>query len=248
MDHQNASEIAETILDVITNYEFIIQSQYNSAHSPSVFLSYITSMWRRSHFTLDVFAGSSLLHFILAPSTLEQEMIVNFQVLAILYLFPLASIDIYVVDPLWYIRHHYKFYSMLKTAGHIRHDPLDSFDIPDGEVRSRSYVRIRSIDYLASVTNNNLTNVNRLLAYNKGNFGVTVADIDNFLPSWKPVSVYLQPGVIFSSPDILFSLVSKLTVDVTIRDVEAGHGVRGMIFHDRFLLNIDFSSLRCSIR
>ena len=50
------------------------------------------------HHTTDVLFASSHVHFILHASTLAQEHLANFQMLALLYLFPLASVDLYVPD------------------------------------------------------------------------------------------------------------------------------------------------------
>ncbi len=69
-------------------------------------------------------AGSSHFHFVLIPplkagsvsSALEDEIAINFQALCILFLFPMASIDIYVSDVIWYVRHHYNFFQILKVS------------------------------------------------------------------------------------------------------------------------------------
>ena len=59
--------------------------------------------------------GSSYLHFIIAATTLEEEYLSNLQIISILHLFPTASIDLYVHDIIWYIRHHYSFFSTMKV-------------------------------------------------------------------------------------------------------------------------------------
>ena len=70
----------------------------DDASSSGSFFAYIMSMWRRVHHTTDVLFASSHLHFVLHASTLAQEHVANFQMLALLYLFPLASVDLYVPD------------------------------------------------------------------------------------------------------------------------------------------------------
>jgi hypothetical protein len=39
----------------------------------------------------------------------------NLQLISILHLFPLASVDVFVPDTVWYARHHYAFVSKLKV-------------------------------------------------------------------------------------------------------------------------------------
>ena len=199
MDHQNATDISTAIVDTILNYDAMIQSLHRPKHSPSVFMAYVLSLWRRAHFTVDTYFGSSFVHFVLAPATLQQEMLANFQVLAILHLFPLASIDIYVVDPLWYIRHHYEFYSLLKSSGYIRLDPLDSADVGEYSQPSNSYVRVRALSELLRMT--------------ADSGGPLVRDMQGYLPSWDPVAVVLDIGAAFESPDGLFSVIKGLSAE-----------------------------------
>ena len=81
---------------------------------------------------LFLYLGSSFLHFILIAKTLEEETLLTFHILTLLYLFPLArlnysflnlflnvryfSVDIYVSDVGWFIRHHYRFYTSIKVS------------------------------------------------------------------------------------------------------------------------------------
>jgi hypothetical protein len=54
VDHQNSTEISEVLVDIAMNYEQKLQE-----HGNGRFLSYILSMWRRIHYTADVFFGTS---------------------------------------------------------------------------------------------------------------------------------------------------------------------------------------------
>lgn len=110
VDHQNDTEVSIAILDSILNFD-----SYTISPANGEFLSYILSMNRRYQNTAKIYFGSSFLNFILAPKSLNEEHIANLQILAILHMYPLASVDIYVSDPLWYIRHHYKFFTKLKV-------------------------------------------------------------------------------------------------------------------------------------
>lgn len=56
---------------------------------------------------------------------LWQEHRVTFLLLGWLYLYPLASVTVYVQDVAWFIRHHYGFVTMLNTAGYVRLDPMN---------------------------------------------------------------------------------------------------------------------------
>ena len=68
--------------------------------------------------------SSSNFHFILicseyessSGSVVEEETSANMQLLALLFMYPMASVDLYVHDVVWYIRHHYPFYLMLKAS------------------------------------------------------------------------------------------------------------------------------------
>jgi hypothetical protein len=95
----------------------------------------------------------------------------TFQILALLYLYPFArfasvisylssslinvlSIDLYVHDVKWFIRHHYFFFSILKTAGYIRRDLFDPNEsIFKTDLHStHSYLRIRHLSHLTHLS------------------------------------------------------------------------------------------------
>ena len=78
------------------------------------------------HHTTDVLFASSHVHFILHASTLAQEHLANFQMLALLYLFPLASVDLYVPDvkvatKTTTINHHQQ-----PASNHCSHNPTNT--------------------------------------------------------------------------------------------------------------------------
>lgn len=213
VDHQNAAEVAEAIADVVSNYEEIISSSYKAEYSPAIFLAYITSMWRRAGHTIDTYFGSSFLHFILTPKTLAEEMLGNFHILTILSMFPLASVDLYVRDPLWYIRHHYRFFTILKDAGYIRHDPMDTFEWTEEGSNVKTFVRIKAISGLNAALNDNEEIVNELL------------------PSWKPTAIYFPIGIFFSSPSALFSFVNDASFDKPVLNIKFPSDARAGIPH-----------------
>lgn len=120
VDHQNVTDIEVALAAVAANFEEELQSEGNRK-----FYKYAMSMWQRVHHSADVVFGSSYVHFVLAPRTLQEEHVVAFQLLSLLYLYPLCSVDVFVVDVLWFIRHHYAFVKLLQSAGYMRIDPLN---------------------------------------------------------------------------------------------------------------------------
>jgi hypothetical protein len=102
--------------------------------------------------------GSAVLHFVLTAISFNDEVLVTFQVIGLLYLFPLASVDIYVRDDMWFTRQHYLFLTMLKESGYIRYDRYDptTFSLlhkNHGTGRSsghKSFVRIKNLKDLQS--------------------------------------------------------------------------------------------------
>lgn len=196
VDHQNLTQVAEAIVYAVENYEKIIINQ-NSRHQASKFMAYVMSLWRRSYHTTDVYFGSSFLHFVLLAPTLDTEMAANLQILALLHIFPLASIDLYVTDPMWYVRHHYSFHTTLRDGGYIRKDRLDSNDQSIGG--DISFVRLLSIIELRKQVSS--TDVE------------TISDLKLFLPAWSPAVVVMETGVIIASPAQLFESLSKMNTD-----------------------------------
>ena len=152
--------------------------------------------------------GSSQLHFILIANTLEEEYIMNLKILCLLYLYPMISIDMYVTDTQWYIRHHYAFYSLLKQSGYIRFDPLDSFD--SFNEQSISLIKLKSLNKLNELfikSENNNCMFDNSLKYN------------NLLKlnDWKPIIIILKTNkLVFSDPFDLIDILTELNTFPTI--------------------------------
>jgi hypothetical protein len=129
-------------------YERVLQS-----YQP--FFAYVVSMSQRLRNTVDYFIGSSRFHFVIVATgtshrshanhsanhgsgvgskananfALQEELLLNYQILSLLYLFPLASIEVIVHDTLWYLRQHYPFFDQLRQSGYASIDPFDPQDM-----------------------------------------------------------------------------------------------------------------------
>jgi len=153
---------------------------------PGALSRYALSMQRRAHHTVDAIFGSSALHFVLSAPTTALEDLACVQLAALLYLHPLASIDIYVRDEGWFLRHHYAFWTALQQAGMARYDPFDPLD--NAAWRSErqsgqfdpSFVRILPLQTLDDALNG--------------------ADLASMVPYWRPALVALAPGVLSNDP------------------------------------------------
>lgn len=119
VDAQNGSHISEVLARVAMDYETELQSLHNAA-----FFHQTMRMWDRMLRSTDVVVGSSHLHFVLYARSLDEEDKLLLQVLALLYHYPLCSVDAYVVDVVWFVRQHYGLFKTLQRAGYIRYDPL----------------------------------------------------------------------------------------------------------------------------
>eukprot|EP01031_Cornospumella_fuschlensis_P034589 gene34589-41885_t len=156
IDAYNSTTIADVLDGVLKNYAEELQDIRHAKHWLSV-----ASMWKKLADTANVVFSSSHLHFILSASTLHEEYIVNFQLLALIYLFPLCSVDVYVLDLGWYLRHHYVLVDLLRQTGYLRYDPLHpdetrnyGFDPMKSEaekLNGYSFVRFRRLSHLESV-------------------------------------------------------------------------------------------------
>lgn len=167
------------------------------ADGMTAFYGYTLSLWRKAHFTADVIFSSSNLHFILRADSLQDEHACNLQILALVYLFPLASVDLYVQDRLWYIRHHYSFFTAMKEAGYIRHDPFDPTDSEAEYILiSQAFIRIFPIDQFSEL----ITTTTRGLSNNSINFNRI----------WDPILIFLSVGEVFQNPYDLFDTIIDL--------------------------------------
>lgn len=90
-NHLDATEITNKLQYLVDNYESLLVENIENSR----FFNYIVSMWRRHHHTMDIMIGSSHFHFIIisASSTVEDEIRSNYQILSILFLFPMARYD-----------------------------------------------------------------------------------------------------------------------------------------------------------
>jgi hypothetical protein len=195
VDHQNITDINFAINEIAYNYNSSLELQGNAE-----FYRYILSMKRKVLHTSNIIISSSHLHFILHASTLSQEHIVCFQILTILYLYPLASIDIFVIDVKWFYRHHYSFITILKNAGYIRVDPFNPIETEKWQnvkLKGNSFINIRSSKSL-------LIQLSTLIVNNATN----ISNSDLFIPSWNPITVFLPINQAFIDPFHLFDYIS----------------------------------------
>jgi hypothetical protein len=163
-------------------------------------------MPRRTRSTVDTIFSSSHIHFTLAARTRWQETVLCFQTLAIFYLFPLSSVDLYVLDTGWFIRHNYFFISLLKDAEYIRVDPLDPHDYNSLNSFDHSYLRVRPLrDLEASISSVLNFNSEDRVARTPINLGL--------IPPWEPLLVMLSSGSVVGSPETLLSQISDVNFD-----------------------------------
>lgn len=141
VDHTDPQEVYQAVEQALDHHPQQLEQSENRK-----LLLHVVSMWRKFHRTVDIFFGSSKLHFFIsAPSLLEEHLAV-FQVLCISYLYPLASITLLVRDVKWFLRQHYAFYSLLRTAGLVRSDPFDPAEMDDwANGTGTSFVSIQSL-------------------------------------------------------------------------------------------------------
>ena len=119
VDMHNGTAITEMINYALTNYHDIIRT---SRHAQ--FQTYMLSMSERLSNTLDVVISSASLKFVLKANNLEEETTASFMAAALLHLFPLAAIDIYVPDAAWFKTHHYPFVNLMVEGGTMRSNAI----------------------------------------------------------------------------------------------------------------------------
>jgi hypothetical protein len=213
VDHHNASDIEAALAHVAAHYEEELHSAGNRQ-----FFQYALSMWERVHHTADVVFGSGYLHFMLVARTLNEEYTVLFQLLTLLYLFPLCAVDIYVTDVLWFIRHHYAAVEVLQQAGYVRADPLDPTEWEEwvrDPLQSTSYVRFKYVHVLDAVID--------VADIGEGGAAVpistdgdlhsthgTAALVLTLRPKWAAITIVLPIGLTFGDPHALLDRLSAL--------------------------------------
>jgi hypothetical protein len=223
VDHHNASDIEAALAHVAAHYETELRVEGNA-----VFFQYALSMWGKIHGTADVVLGSAYLHFILHARTLPEEYMVVFQLLSLLYLFPLCSVDIYVTDVLWFARHHYAFMDLLQQAGYVRHDPLHPDQYTEWRkdpLQTYSYVRLKYLHVLdaflgdlqggeESAGHTPEVEIARAgSAVPAGEAREVIQDASLLSPAWRAVVIVLPVGVTFADAPALLRRISYVPVD-----------------------------------
>jgi len=112
----NGTAITEMIAYALKNYDTIMREDRHAQ-----FYSYTMSLSERLENTLHVLDMSSSLKFVMKANDLKEETMACLLATTILYLFPLASIDIYVSDVRWFNIHHYAFLNIMYEGGGMRY-------------------------------------------------------------------------------------------------------------------------------
>jgi len=203
VDAQNGSHISEVLDRVARDYETELQSLSNAA-----FFHQTQRMWDRMLRSTDVVIGSSHLHFVLYARSLDEEDKLLLQVLVLLYHYPLCSLDAYVVDVMWFVRHHYGLFKTLQHAGYIRYDPLH----PDEHLkwmqpnRQRSFIQLKPISAIAEYTEHSSGDVHDLQS------SILLRD-SPLVPAWGPLLVLLRSDLALCDWRFLLEQLSDLRND-----------------------------------
>ena len=171
VDALNGTAISEMIAHAFSNYDDIIKSKRNSE-----FVSYIMSLDDRLQNTLNVVTKSSSMHFLLKPMNLEEEKNAVYLVMAISYLFPLASINVYVKDVMWFLRQHYPLLNILKNGGLSRDDPF----LPEKHAR----LNLEGFSHVEFLSHEQM--LDSMAVEEDG------IDIKNMLPPWAVTPILLS--------------------------------------------------------
>ena len=143
VDATNGTAISEAITQALESYSSWVRSSRNGE-----FLKYIVSLRERTHNTVEIVTASASLHFLLSPRTKNEERMAAFQILALLHLFPLASVDLIVDDPVWFTRQNYPLLQVLREAGYMREDsmePLDAQEVSIAGAVTQGWIRPASL-------------------------------------------------------------------------------------------------------
>jgi hypothetical protein len=114
VDAENATDISTAIASAVKEYPSRLKDSRNGQ-----FFAYIAGLHHRTLNTVRVLVASSSLHFVLSPRNLKEETQSVFQALALLHVFPLASIDLVVTDEVWFMRQNYPFLQLLRESGYV---------------------------------------------------------------------------------------------------------------------------------
>jgi len=215
VDAQNGSHISEVLDLVARNYEAELQSVHNAA-----FFHQTMRMWDRMLRSTDVVIGSSHLHFVLYARSLDEEDKLLLQVLALLYLYPLSSVDVYVVDVTWFVRQHYGLFKTLQRAGYIRYDPLH----PDEYLKwikqqqqgtQRSFIQLKPISAIIDQKEQSTDDDPQT--------SVLLRD-SPLIPAWSPLLVLLRPDLVFCDWRFLLEQLRGLRNDEVRILTSRGYG------------------------
>lgn len=201
VDTLNGSDVTHRLQQAVDHYEHYLKEA-------AAFHKYIASMPVRNIKTLDAYFSSASLHFVLdareserGRTLLSTETAIIFQVLGLLYLHPLSSIDILVRDVRWFVRHHYVFVDLLFQAGYLRADPMDPAHFASYlHEEARSFVRIRSA--VSDTSSGNQTKEESPAAEDER----MSADPDR---PWHAFKVQLSSGVVFREVRDVYALLQK---------------------------------------
>lgn len=212
VDHQNLSDIETALQEIADTYPSQLQLEHNAR-----FFQYALSMWEKLHHTADIVFGSAYMHFILYAKNLSEEYSVTFQLSSLLYLYPLCSVDIYVVDVLWFMRHHYAFMEVLQQAGYVRDDPLDPREYSAwlASEQRTAYVRIKPLRELESfllTASNTVTTSADIHDPDPAVSDVLTQNQSILSPLWASTVVLLAPKLTFTQPMALLRELTNLPV------------------------------------
>lgn len=203
VDALNASAVTNAISETFAT---------NKLHPQQIehFMS-VLSMWKQLSYTADVVFGSASVHFIVIAGNLQEEYLAAFQLLGLLYLLPLCSVDLYVKDVSWFKRHHYLLWDHLRQAGYARYDPFDPQEY-EAFVRADSGPSFVNIKRLADLnkTKDKLNSKGSCLsdeeqtcfAHNQtmGSSALT--------PAWPVLTAHVPAGWMFKNPQDLFEMAN----------------------------------------
>lgn len=123
VDQQNSSSLTLAIAHVLRHYDALLDDVDSGR-----FFAHALSLWEKARQTTLVLASSASMHFVLVARTLREEGHAILRLFALIYLYPLASFDLYVVDAAWFVRHHYAAMMLLRAGGYMRRDIMDPKD------------------------------------------------------------------------------------------------------------------------
>jgi hypothetical protein len=168
----------------------------SSLLSHSTYFSYILSMDQRLINTANLFFSSSKLSITLVATSLKEEYLTIFQILSLLHFYPLCSIDLFVLDFVWFMKHHYSFIDLMIQSGYIRydlHDPRDhsAFERQSDEEPIISFLNIYSLFELPCLSS------------------VSSSQKMKQTKQWKSLSLFLPIGYLPRNPSSLYNVIQE---------------------------------------